>query len=97
MTLVLTQVLVWPLAYVTLSRYTPALDEIQANLVNAAKNGAAALVDYINSNEGQIYLDFRKERKIQIINTLNRELATNIKPQTFRIALNRKGIKNPTL
>ncbi len=73
------------------------LDEIQANLVNAAKNGAAALVDYINSNEGQIYLDFRKERKIQIINTLNRELATNIKPQTFRIALNRKGIKNPTL
>ena len=67
-------------------------EQVQTNLLNAAKAGATALARYLTSNEGKIYFDFRGEDKKRIIATLNSELGTQISHKSFCAALARNGL-----
>lgn len=65
-------------------------EEVQQNFVNAARNGATALVEYLISPEGKLYFDVQNIKPSLFIKTVNQECGTDIKLKSYQTARNRK-------
>lgn len=65
-------------------------EEVQQNFVNAARNGATALVEYLLSPEGKLYFDVQNIKPSVFIKTINQECGTNIQLKSYQTARSRK-------